>query len=181
MQAHIDSLDCQDMTSWTALLPLDINHTIPVVFSRASMFAHMGWLKLWGRAESVQEVRDAIDARVEELFKEGTGTRGAVKTFQVGKGFLDSVKTHSFGVHSGLAAILIDSCARIVISVPKKPVNPFRVSEDSDEQRERTDGALAYRTHLTKSGAGFRLMLWELKNGTIEFANVGTKFELEIL
>src|SRR5688572_13978720 len=42
ISAHVDSVDCQDMTSWTALLPLDISHTIPVVFSRASMFAHMG-------------------------------------------------------------------------------------------------------------------------------------------
>jgi hypothetical protein len=144
------------------------------------MFAHMGWLKLWGRAESVQEVTDAIDARVEELVNEGTGTRGAVRPFNIGERFLDSVGAHSFGVHPGLAGILIDSCARIVISVPKKSVNPFRVSEDSDEQRQRTDGALAYRTHLTKFGAGFRLMFWELKNGKIEFANVGTKFELEI-
>src|ERR1039457_3294181 len=80
----------------------------------------------------------------------------------------------------GARLSVVDSCARILLGEPKNSVEPFRVSQDSTEQKTRNDGACALRTHLTKDGPGYRLMLWELKDKSIEFANVGPKNELVI-
>jgi len=78
--------------------------------------------------------------------------------------------------------VLIESCARIVLGVPKNPIKEFRInSKPTSDQRVRHDGSLAYRTHLTKKGAGLRLMIWIRPDGTFEFANMGDKDELEIL
>jgi hypothetical protein len=181
VSAHVEAVDCTDATcNWAGLLPMDVDHSVPVAFSRESVLEHLGCLRLWGEAESTNQARDAISTRVAELLASGSGSREAVLEFRFGTEFLTSARKHAFGVRSDLAMNLIDSCARILIDLPKQPVKPFRVSENSDKQRIRIDGASAYRTHLTKTGAGFRLMYWELSNGSIEFANVGTKFELEI-
>jgi hypothetical protein len=182
ISARVEAVDCTDaIEEWAWLLPLNIDHTVPVAFGCESVLKHLGCLRLWGVAESPEQARDAINARVSELLRGGTGDNTSVRTFRFGGEFLASARRHSFGSRSDLATNLIDSCARILLDVPKNPVNPFRVGEHSAEQRKREDGALAHRTHLTKAGPGYRLMYWKLADSTIEFANVGTKFELEIL
>lgn len=181
VSARVDAIECAEASDkWAGLLPMKVEHSVPVAFSRESVFEHLGCLRLWGDAQSSDQARDAVVTRIEELIGSGTGHREAVKEFRFGAEFLSSARGHAFGTRSDLAMNLIDSCARIAVGLPKQPVKPFRVSENSDKQRVRGDGACAFRTHLTKAGAGFRLMYWELSDGTIEFANVGTKFELVI-
>ena len=181
--AHIEEIDSlESVDGWTGLLPLDVEHSLPVAFSRESVLEHLGSLRLWGQAESPEEARDAVTARVEELLADGTGNRDAVSVFRFGERFLNSARAHAFGSRSDLATNLIDSCARILLGVPKNPIEPFRQDERSTSpQRERADGARAWRAHLTKHGPAFRLMFWALPDRTIEFANVAPKFALEIL
>jgi len=183
IHAHIEEVDSPEgLERWAGLLPLDVDHSLPVAFSRESVLEHLGSLRLWGNAEAPQQARDAIDARLEERLAGGTGDREAVADFRFGEGFLNSARGHAFGSRSDLAMNLIDSCSRILLGVPKNPMEALREDErPTSRQRQRADGALAWRTHLTKYGPGFRLMFWRLPDGTIEFANVGTKFELEIL
>lgn len=179
--AHVEEIDSlADAEDWANVLPTDIEEAVPVAFSRDSILEQLGTLRLWGDAESEQDAGDAIDTRVRELLATGTGDREHVKPYLLGAEFLRSVRANAFAARSDLAGILIDSCARIVIDVPKQEVEPFRVSENSAEQLVRTDGARAWRTHLTKAGPGYRLMLWTLPNGSVEFANVGPKKELKI-
>ena len=181
VSARVDAIDCADgADKWAGLLPMKVDHSVPVAFSRELLFEHLGCLRLWSEAESPEQARDSISTRVAELLASGSGDRNAVRGFRFGSEFLSSAREHAFGARTDLAMNLIDSCARILIDLPKQPVKPFRVTEKSDVQRVRPDGAIAFRTHLTKTGAGFRLMYWELFDGSIEFANVGTKFELEI-
>ena len=175
---EIDSPD--DADEWTKVLPSQIEESMPVAFSRDSILEQLGCLHLWGDAESEQDAFDAINTRATELLATGTGNRERVKVYRLGADFLASARANAFAARSDLAGNLIDSCARIVIDVPKHEVKPFRVSENSGDQLVRTDGARAWRTHLTKAGPGFRLMLWTLQDGSIEFANVGSKKELEI-
>ena len=76
---------------------------------------------------------------------------------------------------------LINTCAQIVLGCPKNELKPFRANPaPSAPQHVRADGALAFRTHLTKHGAGYRLMYWQRTDGVIEFANIGVKHELII-
>ena len=179
--ARIEAVDCTDEScNWAHLVPVDVNQSLPVAFSRESLFEHLGCLRLWGQADSPENARDAINTRVGQLIASGAANRAAPREFYFGDEFLPSSRGHGFGARSDLATNLIDSCARILIDLPKQPVKPFRIAENSSEQLVRADRAAAFRTHLTKAGAGFRLMYWEMPDGTIEFANVGTKFELEI-
>ncbi len=165
---------------WEKILPSQFDESMPVAFGRDSILEQLGHIRLWGNADSEENARYAIDARVLELLASGAGNRGQVREYRFGPQFLESARENAFAARSDLAGILIDSCARILIDVPKQEVKPFRISESSDEQTVRDDGAKALRTHLTKRGPGYRLMLWILSDGVIEFANVGPKKELEI-
>jgi hypothetical protein len=181
VSAHVEEIDSPaDADDWAKVLPVDIDEAVPVAFSRDSILEQLGVLRLWGDAELEQDARDAIDTRIKELLDTGAANREHVKRYALGDEFLASARANAFGGRSDLARILIDSCARIVIGVPKQEVKPFRVRETSDEQMLRPDGARAWRTHLTKAGPGYRLMLWTLPDGSVEFANVGPKKELEI-
>ena len=42
------------------------------------------------------------------------------------------------------------------------------------------DGALGYRTHITKKGRALRLMYWQKENGEVVLANIGNKVDVEI-
>jgi len=101
--------------------------------------------------------------------------------FRFGSQFLASIQKWGFGNRQDWAMLLIDTCARILLGVPKNEVKPFRISAKSDVQRQRkADNAFAWRAHLTKANAGFRLLLWTTPDGVIEFANIGPKKELLI-
>lgn len=182
ISAHVEAIDSPlDAEWWSKLLPSDVNQELPVVFSRDAVFEHIGSLELWGSAESSEHAAEAIATRIRELLALGLGDESKVKDFYFGAEFLDSVRKNAFAARADLATNLIDSCAKIVLGAPKNSVEPFREDErPTSSQRTRGDGALAWRTHLTKRGAGFRLMFWELTSGGIELANVGTKSELKI-
>lgn len=182
ISAQVEGVDASvDGEFWREILPVGIEQTLPVAFSRDSVLEHLGCLRLWGTAESSDNARDAITTRINELRAMGTGEGSPVKGFRLGAQLLVSARRNAFGSRSDLAMNLIESSARILLDVPKNPVEPFREDErPTSAQRRRVDGAIAWRTHLTKHGAAFRLMFWELADGTIEFANVGPKSELEI-
>jgi len=157
-------------------LPARIDHIMPVAFGREALIGRMGSLALWEVAESEMQVGDAINARIQELELSGAAESGTAKPFRIGSQFLQSARTNGFRSRLNV----VDSCARILLDIPKKPVKPFRVSDNSETQQTRSDGSKALRTHLTSDGPGYRLMFWEMPDGTIEFANVGPKFELVI-
>jgi len=176
--ARIGGLDCSpNLGELAKAAPFDLDHSFSVALDGQSLLKAIGCLGLWLQAENADHVRDAINARIEELLAAGTGNRDEMKRFRVGAHFLESARRNGFA--SRLNAI--DSCARIVLGLPKNSVEPFRISADSAEQRTRADGGRAFRTHLTKDGPGYRLMYWELADGSIEFANIGPKHELAIL
>jgi hypothetical protein len=170
-------LDNPEIKAKLALpLPARIDHAVPVAFGREALIGRLGSLELWKAATSELQVRDAISARIRELEDSGAAQPGTAKQFRIGHQFLGSAKTNGFGSRLNV----VDSCARILVDIPKKPIKPFRVSEQSDKQRTRTDGSKAFRSHLTSDGPGYRLMFWEMADGVIEFANIGPKFELVI-
>lgn len=144
-----------------------------------SLNRHIGAWNLWQNAEDENAAIDAIEGTINELVRSGLD-RGRRVSYRLGTEFLKTARQWGFGNRSDYAMLLIESCARIVLGYPKNPMKEFRMSKGSGNQVVRKDGALAYRTRLTRKGAGFRLMLWKLVDGTIEFANVGDKDELLI-
>ncbi|HOO49872.1 MAG TPA: hypothetical protein PLK94_01140, partial [Alphaproteobacteria bacterium] len=131
-------------------------------------------------AGNVEGAIQAIEEVISDIVSNGyDGTKRI--DYTIGSNFLTSARKWGFDKNKSDANILIESCARIILDCPKNEVNVFRESENTDKQRKRADGALAFRTHLTKRGVGFRLMFWRHTDGKIEFANVGSKNELEIM
>ncbi len=163
------------------VFPLRLSESFQVFYSHEAILKQLGSLHLWGRAESEEAAKDAIDVRVRELLDAGAGEAGEVVRYTLGRSFLISARRWGFGSRGDWATNLINSCARILIGRPRNPIRAFR-SDDRPTvvQLSREDGAIAYRTHLTKHGAGFRLMFWRCTDGSVEFANVGDKDELEI-
>jgi hypothetical protein len=182
IEAEVHEVQWHDASYRASItLPAAISESFNIFGSHQDFLAGIGVLKLWDSGRSEGGARDAINLKIHELIENGTAEDADVAEYRFGSRFLETVLHWGFGSRGDYAALLIESCARIVVDKPKNSVEPFRVdSNASSDQRVRSDGALAFRTHLTKKGAGFRLMLWKTDDGLIEFANVGDKDELEI-
>lgn len=154
--------------------PLTVESSLAICFGHDDALQQMAVLDLWGDASSETSAVDAIRAMIAKHRRTGLPADKGEHPFRLGRHFLESAQRCGFGSRSDLATLLIDSCARIVLKMPKKPITEFR------QDPRASDGALPRRTHLTKHGAGFRLMFWETPDGVIEFANVGPKAELII-
>ena len=162
--------------------PFSLLQSIPVAFSHEQLIESLGLWSIWDGASSDEAVRLSIEACIKNLISSGVSGDGTME-FEIGSGFVRSL--HAWGADSrhDYAMVTIESCARIVLGIPKNDITEFRESgKATARQRSRPeDGALAFRTHLTKKGVGLRLMFWRRTDGTFEFANIGAKGELEIL
>ena len=171
------SADCGRMME----LPICIAQSIPILFSHEQLIETLDLWCVWDRASSEEAVRCCIDARVKNLISAGAAD-DEICDFVIGKGFVASLKEWRANLRRDYAMVTVESCARVVLGIPKNPVGEFRQNtEGTAKQRIRDDGALAFRTHLTKKGVGLRLMFWKHTDGVIEFANIGGKEELKIL
>ncbi len=103
-----------------------------------------------------------------------------IDSWIIGKNFTESLHAWNFSQVASQAELVIDACARILLKKPRQPLKEFWSNVEKKIQIIRDDGATGWRTHLSKRGVGFRLMLWIHKNGTVEFANVANKAECEI-
>jgi len=162
--------------------PFSLLQSIPVAFSHEQLVESLGLWSIWDGASSEENVRLSIEQCIKNLISSGVSGAGAIK-FEIGNGFVQSLHTCGAGSRHDYAMVTIESCARIVLGIPKNDIDEFRESAKATaKQRSRTeDGALAFRTHLTKKGVGLRLMFWRRPDATIEFANIGPKGELVIL
>ena len=160
--------------------PISVQDQIPFAWGYSDLMQQLGVYTIWKNATCEEDAAEAIEQCTRELLLSGLD-ESRRRSFRIGIRFLESARRWGFFNRTDYAMLLIESCARIVLDVPKNPIKAFRISSTSTEQRVRSDGARALRTHLTKTGPGFRLMLWRLPDDTFEFANVGDKDELEIL
>jgi hypothetical protein len=132
---------------------------------------------LWNMASSGVILHLAIAAKAVEIESSaGTATKlAAVPRFSIGSEFWHSARINNAGSNGTHAGTVLDTCARLIIGAPKSKISEFRGSP-----RAR-DGAIAYRTHITKRHEALRLMFWKTPNDVIELANIGVKAEELIL
>lgn len=160
--------------------PFSISHEILVAFDYQKALAAVDMWKLWDSASNTSSVIACFEKCITEIVQSGVDDQSRSE-FRLGDGFLESLRQWGASSQRSVAMITIESCARLVLGVPKNAVNEFREgSASSASQLVRIDGARAFRTHLTKAGVALRLMFWVLNDGKIEFANIGGKNELEI-
>lgn len=149
------------------------------LFDCNDLIAASGALELWNVAQNADDVRRAIEFRVKEHQEKGLHPE-KIGLWMIGANFVQSLHTWNFDRVESQAELVIDACARLLLDRPREPLKEFRITAGSKKQMVRDDGATGWRTHLSKRGVGFRLMLWRHENGTIEFANVANKAECEI-
>ncbi|MBR0554999.1 hypothetical protein J5J10_04830 [Ciceribacter sp. L1K23] len=154
-------------------LPAHIHATV-------STFTHLRDLvssdvadELWRIAQTAEDIHFSITLGALALQVEtGEGVNvSALEKFSIGSEFVNSlqqVECWGTGRFSGTTREL---CSQIVAKKCNRKINPFSLT---GQHIRSFDSARAWRTHLTNSGLGLRLMFWQGKNG-IEFANVDVK------
>lgn len=171
-RAQIDGITTAQL--WQGVYcPFSVVGAIPISSSIDEMIAAIGSRGLWNMANSSALFHLAIAAKVVEILTSaGTPTKlAAVPVFSIGSAFWHSTAVTNSGPNGTHAGTVLDTCARLIAGAPKNEVAEFHVPP-----RFR-DGAIAYRTHITKRHEALRLMFWKTSNGVIEFANVGVKAE----
>ncbi len=143
------------------------------------MLSEADTLALWRDAETICDLHFAILLKALQIrAAEGQGNDiRAISVFGIGSDFLATITKNGCGNGGPYAGATLETCARIALGAPKNALRPFGKPDQTIRSRDK---AKALRTHVTKGGVAIRLMVWERPDGTIEFANVGPKGELEI-
>ncbi len=161
-------------------LPISISKSIPIFFSHEQLMESLDLWAIWDGASSEEGIRLCIVACANNIISSGA-VDNEMCDFIIGEGFIASLQAWGADSRRDHAMVTVESCARIVLGIPKNPINKFgKSAKATAKQRTREDGALAFRTHLTKKGVGLRLLFWKRTDGVIEFANIGGKDELKI-
>lgn len=182
VSVNIQMVEKTDQTIVEVVSP-NLQNDLTICFGYQNILKYADFISLWNNAAGTTNITDAIERMIISHRDEGLSTgRKEYHEYRVGNHFLESIHTYGFHARFDWARILIDSCARIILGIPKNEVFEFRVDDrpQSAQRVRKSDGSLAWRTHLTKNNEGFRLMFWTTEGGVIEFANVGPKKELII-
>jgi hypothetical protein len=178
-EVHDIELSSEDVKG-SNTFPIKTVYKLPVSFCHDDLLNNLGLWSIWNNASDETSVRLAIEICIKNIITSGASDQSIIE-FVIGDHFVDSLRRWGAATRSDYAMVIIESCARISLGIPKNLLNEFREdSKATSKQRTREDGALAFRTHLTKKGIGLRLLFWKYINGTLEFANVGDKDELKI-
>ncbi|MFF2322373.1 hypothetical protein ACFVTJ_15095 [Agrobacterium sp. NPDC058088] len=129
--------------------------------------------ELWSVARTPYDLHFAITVGALALQKEaGEDIDAAGLTmFAIGSEFFRSLEEVECLGNGRYAGATRELCSQIVAGKCNRQVNPFSLKRQYVRQH---DNATAWRTHLTNSGLGLRLMYWQNVNG-IEFATVDVK------
>jgi hypothetical protein len=140
---------------------------------------------IWNVAQTSIDIHFSILMKMGEIQK-SNGQPIAIEklpAFFVGSDFADSLRANQAGSNSQYGQNVLESCARLILEKPKNAVDPFMKGPRSSNQEQwmrGRDGMLAFRTHVTKKGAGLRLVFWQSATGTIELANVAVHDDLTL-
>ena len=149
----------------------NITVCVPLSNSQRSMLLSFDGYDVWKSAEDSDCLAFALLSGVLAFgIKNGKFAKiEEIPEFSIGSEFFGSLVRNQ-GIGGGQFCHLVYEHTIAVIC---------NSSGDRMIDRARADGAVAMRTHLTKHHEGLRLMYWA-KNGSIELANIGPKFELKI-
>jgi hypothetical protein len=135
-------------------------------------------IDIWAHASSASDIKFAVQlACRSRMIAIGTyAGLESVPPFFVGAEFLVSLRKWQADERHRFAGQTLESCAAAVLDLPTIKIKYFRKAKRS------LDRAIPLRAHISKSGVGLRLMMWQRPTAIrcIEFANVGGKSEEEI-
>ena len=132
---------------------------------------------VWNSARDGTDVHFSILLKMKEIVAASGSPRSLelMPGFIVGSEFIDSLHENQSGPNSRHGSNVLDCCARVLLGTPKNSLDKFTKGPRSVNREQRVrkrDGALAFRTHVTKGHEALRLMMWRHPLGVFEFANV---------
>jgi hypothetical protein len=140
--------------------------------------------ELWRMAENEPELSAAIAVKARSLRRASgcPAPKDNCEKFAIGSAFLDTLRACQSVPSGKYGHAAFEAFARLVAGSPTAaPKKLYKLSETGRrEDVVRTDGAIGWRLHITKSGEAIRLMFWRRHDASIEFANVGPKADVKI-
>jgi len=161
----------------------EFNSSQVLVTSFDDVLLSVGSSFLWRKSDNSHVLSLAIYTRVLEIWRESDCERPdsfSLESFSIGSGFMTSLECFQCGPGGRFGGTLFDVVTRLVAGEPKSGVDEFRTTTNKTSAQRCRGDYLAYRTHVTKGSEGIRLMIWKSKQGEVELANVGNKFDLNI-
>ncbi len=152
-------------------LPLDVSFSFRLLFRPPTLPLDLSDLI----DDPVSTLKRAYDLQVPQGDKELYPLAG----FSVGSGFIPSLLALGLDSQPRVLRIIVRDAVRILSGqaerFPAMAIHRQRVGPGpNDAQLTREDGAEAWRLHLTKHGAGYRLLYWQ-KAPTYELWEVRTE------
>ncbi|MBJ9975261.1 hypothetical protein IAE35_05390 [Pseudomonas sp. S75] len=162
--------------------PIQVKQPIPVHATYKSYFSHINGSHFFSADMSKYDLKLGIYSYALRIAREAGDDLRTVEwsSFSIGDDFMESMRDNQSHFEQRYFTTLIDCMSHIVADRPKNQLSPFFTHAGSGIQIQRNEN-LAFRSHITKSGAALRLMHWQTPSGKIIFANVGVKSELKIL
>lgn len=150
---------------------------VPVFGTDAGLYASLNPHEIWKAAVDGHILEEAIRS----LAFNKDIAHIALKSFSFGSSFFETAKKNG-GISGSISSVLMNKIYEILTGSDGVVISPFRTSSNSSApvRTRASDNAEARRVHLTKCHEGYRLLFWELDDGSLEFANVGPKFEEKI-
>ncbi|MBZ9989938.1 hypothetical protein LB572_22820 [Mesorhizobium sp. BH1-1-5] len=164
------------MSDGTTRTVTDCEISVPVTESPISFINSLAPAALWRMASDGSELALPIALRAAQKLEVVVDhlPLSYGRKFGIGENFYASLAANqAAGTHKHAGATL-DRCSTVVAD------NTLLFERDFQKKRP-IDKAGSRRVHVTKKGAGLRLMFWEEQTGRIEFANIGVKHEEAIL
>lgn len=148
---------------------------------------HLDEGDVWRSAKNESSIKLAIELAAQNMVRTcGLNNSSlAPERFSIGPHFIKSLSNWEASGDGRYSSCVFETCVRIVIGQPKYAVNEMLANTGSKGKAQvhkcrTSDGAGAFRTHVSKDHEAIRLMYWKRNDGHIEFANVGAKHDLEI-
>ena len=161
---------------------LDVNTEFVRTASPVTFLQSIDPVTVWRTSSAENELQLAVKLFAQRLAQDAGGPPIVCHNFEFSNSFVKSLRKWEALGDRGYSNSVFEASARIVANMEKYEAKEMKSRSAGGKERPkvRSDGARAFRTHLSKSGVAMRLMFWRLANGSIEFANIGPKGELEI-
>jgi hypothetical protein len=167
-----------EATNAVGIEPFVVAETTDYLASPAALVELEKSWEVWRLADSPQAYHLAIALRASEIIRQGgpVGATSDLKKFSIGADFPASLARNQCAGEQPFSGACLTLCGQII----SDRCNRFQGPMGRPNQTIRSfDGASGWRVHLTDAHQALRLMYWNLGN-SLEFANVGPKFELLI-
>lgn len=164
-------------------LPQSISSVVAILPTYSSFTASQDAKILFDAATDMLSLKESFYSGAVTILNQRQKSTSTLNwnSFELGPHFIASLHANQCGPKQNFSGPFFDSVCHVLAKVEKNEVTPFFTDTTRKTQRQRSNGDLAWRTHITKGNPALRLLFWTDATDKILLANVGKKNDLEIL